>query len=632
MKDVFFRGYIETKDKQAVEKFKNRTDFKTYEQVERLPEFAGILAEDTILIDIDDFDQSEALFKMVKDRSVKCRVYRTTRGKHFLFYNKGVENCKTHTKLAVGLDADIKIGTKSTYEVLKFDGKEREVLYDADEYEYLPFWLLPVKSKTNFFDMENGDGRNQSLFNYILTLQDEGLSVDECRDCIRMINKYIFTEPLEEDELETILRDESFQKPSFFKKGQFLFDKFAKYLVDQHHIIRINGQLHLYRDGIYIDGYGEIESLMIEYIPNLNRQKRKEVLDYIDIMIRKNTAPSDAGYIAFRNGIYNIETEEFTDFSPDIIITNKIGFDYNPEAYSEIVDKTLNKLACDDKQIRELLEEVVGYTFYRRNELRKAFILTGEKSNGKSTFIDMVENLLGDRNTSALDLGELGDRFKTAELFGKLANLGDDIGDDFVSNTAVLKKLISGDRVNVERKTQNPFDFNCYAKFLFSANSIPRMGRGKDSGAIIDRLIIVPFNATFSKDDPDYDPYIKYKLRSQESMEYLIQIALDGLWRVLQSHKFTTCDVVNEALTEYAEENNPLLIFFAEHFETEFVNNSVADAYRKYTEFCIDYNIQPIGKIQFGKQLRKRYDLDTDTKKIDGKAIKIYVKKFSENS
>ena len=52
---MFFKGYVETKDKKCIEKFKNRTDFKTYEQVKSLPEFAGILDEETILVDIDDF-------------------------------------------------------------------------------------------------------------------------------------------------------------------------------------------------------------------------------------------------------------------------------------------------------------------------------------------------------------------------------------------------------------------------------------------------------------------------------------------------------------------------------------------------------------------------------------------------
>ena len=84
---MFFKGYVETKDKQCVEKFKNRTDFKNFEQVQSLPEFAGILAEDAVLIDIDDGETSDILFNIVKDYHLICRVYRTTRGKHFIFKN-----------------------------------------------------------------------------------------------------------------------------------------------------------------------------------------------------------------------------------------------------------------------------------------------------------------------------------------------------------------------------------------------------------------------------------------------------------------------------------------------------------------------------------------------------------------
>lgn len=72
-------------------------------------------------------------------------------------------------------------------------------------------------------------------------------------------------------------------------------------------------------------------------------------------------------------------------------------------------------------------EDEGHYCLYRRNELGKAFILIGDKSNGKSTFLHVVKNMLGDKNIASLDLKELGDRFKTAELFGKLANIGDDI-------------------------------------------------------------------------------------------------------------------------------------------------------------------------------------------------------------
>ena len=75
---MFFKGYVETKDKKCIEKFKGRTDFKNYEQVQSLPEFAGILATDTILIDIDDFDESEILFKIVQDLKIGIEAIKKT--------------------------------------------------------------------------------------------------------------------------------------------------------------------------------------------------------------------------------------------------------------------------------------------------------------------------------------------------------------------------------------------------------------------------------------------------------------------------------------------------------------------------------------------------------------------------
>ena len=437
---MFFKGYVETKNKKCIEKFKGRTDFKTFEQVQSLPEYAGILAAETILIDVDDFEASEILFKVVKEYALTCRVYRTSRGKHFLFKNSGVPTNKTGCKLAIGLTADIKIGTRNSYEVLKYDNQNREILYDTaenEEAQQLPRWLFPVKSKMEFLNMETGDGRNQGLFNYILTLQSNDFSVEEARETIRIINKFVLKVPLFDDEIETVLRDDAFKKPVFFMGSTFLFDKFATFLKNNNHIIKINNQLHIYKNGIYISGLAEIEAEMIQHIPGLNRAKRTEVLAYLDILIRENSKAEDANLIAFENGLYNIVDDSFVEFTPEHIITNKIRWKYNPEAYSELADKTLNKIACNDPQIRALLEEAIGYCFYRRNELGKAFILTGDKSNGKSTFLSMVQCLLGDENISSLDLKELGDRFKTAELFGKLANIGDDNGDEFIYECSI---------------------------------------------------------------------------------------------------------------------------------------------------------------------------------------------------
>lgn len=635
-----FRGYVPTKNKKCLIKFRNvdPSQLKTYDEVKDFNEYAGILSRSTILIDIDNFEQSEILMNMVEELQLRCRVYETTRGKHFLFKNINLQTgdiiqptCKTGTNLVCGLTSDIKVGCKNSYSILKFKGKDRKIIYDIfedEEYEEVPKWLLPIKHDTNFLTMEAGDGRNQALFNYILTLQSNGFGIEEVRDTIRLINQYVLKDPLDETELETILRDDAFKKEVFFQKSKFLFDKFAMFIKNNCNIIKLDGQLCIYKDGIYVNDTKLIKTEMIKRIPGLSRTQREEALSYLDLLIDQNSKPSGEEYIAFKNGIYNIVTGEFFGFAPEYILTNKIDYDYIPDAYSYIADTTLDKLSCHDDRVRDLLEEVIGYTFYRRNELRKAFILIGDKANGKSTYLDMIKTLLGDDNTCAIDLGELGDRFKTAELFHKLANIGDDIGDDFIANPAVFKKLVSGDRLNAERKGQDPFDFNSYAKLLFSANNIPRI---KDkSGAVLSRLIIIPFTATFSKNDPDYDPYIKYKLRSNEAMQYLIQVGLDGLKRVLENQGFTISMRVQKEIDEYEINNNPILLFLKDT-SIKVLNEPTSAVYKKYTEFCIANSFSPMSNIEFSKVVRKKFDLDITNKTISGKKYRIFVKGGSED-
>ena len=257
--------------------------------------------------------------------------------------------------------------------------------------------------------------------------------------------------------------------------------------------------------------------------------------------------------------------------------------------------------------------------------MRKSFFLLGEKRNGKSTFLDMVSTLLGEDNTSNLDLCEIGDRFRTAELTGKLANIGDDINDEWVSNTAIFKKVVSGDTVTVERKGKDPFKLKSFAKFFFSANSLPRLGRGKDSRAVLDRLVIIPFDAKFSKNDPDYDPFIKYKLREEAVMEALIAKAIPALKDVLIDQEFERCERVVENLAEFEKSNNPILEFYDELDSADYLNEPIKTVYQKYSAFCMCNNLQPMSAIEFQKQIKKQFNLTVKTVEMDGKRVRVYV-------
>lgn len=631
----FFKGYIKTKNKKSTEKFKNRTDFKTLEQVQSLDEYAGVLANDAILIDIDDMEQSELLLKICEEENIRCKVLQSRSGMHFLFKNSKIPKCFTKTSLACGLKSiDIKSGFTNSIEVLKIEGKERTVVYDIfedEEYQEIPKWLFPIgKRELDFIDMTAGDGRNQALFNYILTLQANDFTVEEAREAIRIINKHILKDPLPDDELDVILRDEAFSKPVFFKGTSFLFDKFAVFLKNNHHIIRINNQLHLYRDGIYISGQAELEAVMINHLPQLNKAKRNEVLAYLDILIRENTNAAPPNFIAFRNGIYNVEDDSFSAFSPEHVITNMIPWDWNPHAYFELTDQIMNNISVGDKAVRQLLEEMIGSCFYRSNALAggKAFILTGSGANGKSTFLDMIKRLLGRHNLSVLDLKKLNDRFSTIMMFGKVANIGDDISDEFVVDTAEFKKIVTGQSIDAEQKGQPKFDFDPYCKLIFSANSIPRIGKGRDSGAILRRLCIVPFNARFTADSSDYKPFIGDDLKCQESMEYLIQVGLQGLKRVLETRQYTTNEAMQEELIEYEESNNPIIGFFreAENDEIKIEDEVTNVVYRRYNEWCLSNSLQPLSNGEFSKQVKKHFSFKIVDRRVNGKKCRIFVK------
>lgn len=621
------KGYVKGKGKGAAEKFKN-TELKTLEEVQKFDSYGGIINDGVIMVDIDDKDQANILMDIIEDRQMDCQVYETTHGMHFMFKTNLQLKCKTGTKLACGLTVDIK--TAGNYHALKVDGVEREVIWDTEDghYDELPKWLLPITSKVDFFNMEEGDGRDSALFGYILTLSNNGFSKDESKECIQIINKYILKDSMTDDDIERITRDDAFPENTFYEGKKFLHNNFAMFLKSNNHIKRINGQLHVYRDGVYVAGKREIESQMIKYIPTLKDSQRSEVLKYLEITCPNNVMIADARFIAFNNGIFDITTDQLLPFNPDIVLTNKIPWDYESVAYSEIADNTLNKLACCDEQIRSLLEECIGYCFYRRNEMSKSFVLTGEGANGKSTFLDLVKDVLGEKNYSALDLEELDERFSVATLGGVLANIGDDISDNFLQGKAIanFKKIISGNQVKAEIKNDpNIFFMKSYAKILVSANNIPRIRSG-GSSAIIRRLVIVPFNARFTKEDPDFDPFITYKLKDEEVMKYVIQLGLKGLKRVLENNEFTTSTKVQKELYEYELANNPIILFLQENDSEEFENEPTKDIHRRYRLFCIENGFSEMTLNNFTREINKKCGFVTKRIRIDGKLTNIYVK------
>lgn len=434
--------------------------------------------------------------------------------------------------------------------------------------------------------------------------------------------------------------------PTFFgEKGKFLFNIFADFLKEKYNIIKIDKELHCYKEGVYIKG-DILERIMINLIPNLKIRQRTEVLRYLELICEEKRRGT-SGLIAFNNGIYNIFDDKMESFNPDYIITNKIPWDYNPNAYSELMDNTLNQFACNDTETRKLIEEVVGYTLFPKNELGKGFIIVGDKANGKSTFLKLLVYMIGENNYSSISLDDIiNSRFRVYEVAGKLLNIGDDIGNGYIPEAETLRKLITGDVITAEQKGKNPIQFFCFAKFIFSANDIPRI---KDpTGATARRIIIIPFKNKFDASTSNYDPYFLDKAKTRESMEYLIKVGIAGLKRVIKNKGFSETEETKELLKEFNKNNNPVLeyIDFLEndHEPTitleQLINqyscmdilNSVygfpyKESLKGFNEWATDNGHQKISIAKFKDYMCNQFKLEVKRPVKNGKQERYFIKK-----
>lgn len=597
-------------------------------EVETFDSFSGVMHTNTVLIDADEEPHNDILQNIIKGENLAAYVTDREggRGIHMLMINSNTSLKKADkVMLACGIIVDFHPGYSLPYECLKFNGTERTPIYNKQPYKEMPKYFTPLpKCTIDFSNLGEGDGRNSTLFSYILTLQNAGFNEDDIKETIRIINTYVLSEPLEEKELEVILRDEAFKKQAFFIKNKFSHDKFAEHIRATYHVKKINDQLCIYDQGVYVPGSLAIERAMLQEISSLTDNQRKEVLKYLNVICIEEKQQDDLNLIAFQNGIYNIGTNILEQFSPDIIITNKIPWNYNPDAKSDLVDTVLNRLSCNDKEIRYSLEEVAGACLYRSATIGggKCAVLVGDKHNGKSTYLHMVQSMLGSENYSAVDMGDLKDRFSTIMMFGKLANIGDDISSEYIADTSMLKKMVTGEVIKAEQKGSPAINFTPYAMHIYSANDIPHM---KDrTGAMQRRLLLIPLNGKFTADSSDYDPAIRYKLGQPEHMEYFIQCALDGLDDLLENKAFRIPAQVQKKLAEYEVENNPILSFVEEQGTENIINELTDDVYKRYQVFCAENGFQAGSKLTFSKKINQTLGTISKQSWVNGKNKKIF--------
>ena len=307
--------------------------------------------------------------------------------------------------------------------------------------------------------------------------------------------------------------------------------------------------------------------------------------------------------IAVGNGLFNTKTKALESFDPKHFITAKVDTNYNTKAITnyELIkdtyfnfDEWLKSIACNDDEIVTLLWQLINEAVNPNKTRRKIAIMLGNGTNGKSTFRQMLINLIGDTNISVSTPHELQSRFGLTSLEGKICNYGDEVGTKPLDEMDKLKSISSGESVNYERKNKDVRNYDFKTLLMFNSNEIPPI---KDkSEAVLNRLLIIPFKANFEgvKDESIKDE----KLNNKIILEYILYTALH-----LDFNKFIVSEAVQKQLLNYRKENDSVFSFMLYYKDKGYDHVScfpIPILTDDYENFCYEngYNVRKrIGSI-----------------------------------
>lgn len=329
---------------------------------------------------------------------------------------------------------------------------------------------------------------------------------------------------------------------------------------------------YLYAHGCYFPQTDdEIRSLILQnmekdrllkYKTKTNVDNKMMCLKSIDGFLLKRDLEQETNHHAVYNGIVDFDTGTLLPHSPEIFTTTLLPITYREnELLEDLCPRWLQfikEITCNDEDKAFFLQQIAGYCFTRETSLQTAFILYGNGANGKSTFIDILQKILG-KNASSLSLEDLSTDFGLDDLYQKTLNVVEEISNNyFESNT--IKKVITGAELMANRKFKPRLRFRPYAKFVLAVNQLPKIA--DTSIGIYRRFKVIEFNASFS--GKIADPYLSDTLWKERDGIFLW--AMRG-WHSIRKHGLKVPLIVEASMDTFKENNSPLVEFLLTNYE-----------------------------------------------------------------
>lgn len=375
-------------------------------------------------------------------------------------------------------------------------------------------------------------------------------------------------------------------------------------------IFRPDGVTYVEKEAKHILGDKAKKYMLAEVV------KLMQVETYID----REEFEEDPDILVLKNGVYNFDTEEVTEHSPQYHAKARLPITYDSDAKAPAILKFLEEVIPGKVT---LFLEWLGYHLIKDYRWADILILVGDGENGKSVLLRLMRTFLGGtENVSDVSLLRLTtNNFAASRLYGKLANIAADVGSEELKDTSQLKTLTGNDWFEAEAKYQEGFSMLNYAKLSFSTNKVPKT---LDRSRAFHRRPLIITCPNFFVKGVNRDPDIFSKITTPQELSGLFNLALEGRARLLKNGEFTGEQTVEEKQELYEELMDDVTAFINHCVETADIDGVIPkdDFHMLYYQFCKMKGYAPALKGTFSVEIKPRVvNLGEGQRRIEGKRV-----------
>lgn len=307
--------------------------------------------------------------------------------------------------------------------------------------------------------------------------------------------------------------------------------------------------------------------------------------------------------LRFPKGIWSISRGKYVTYDNTPMFSRMVEADVTHDlpsespAFHNFCKRVFSPVKLEQK--KKALYEIIGYCILDLANVKKAIFLIGPANCGKSVILRFIQRLVGNENVSNVSLHNFAHRFSVIEMYDKALNISGEVPSGVLSSSAfdVFKAITGSDRVNLERKGQQPFYGVVNAKLLFAGKMLPTFAKVDGTDSLVERLHILIFDK--SVDEDEIDKGMEEKLWAERDV--IVRYALEQLkYFIIADKNFTKLDDEKKMLEEVARMSNPIQHFVEsciEYGNDYYVH--ISDTYEAYVEFAASEALPDINRTAF---------------------------------